>query len=120
MNANVIAASVAFMTNGETPRETIGMIIFLSNLIFLGLSLIMDFLPERNVTTNKADAAWLMTVAIAAPDAPMPNTNMNIGSNMMFSAAPITTVIILIVVFPCAEMKGLRPSVRSTKGVPIR
>ena len=48
-------------------------------------------LPKRNSTTNRALAAWEITVAMAAPCTPRSNAKMNTGSRRMLRAAPSIT-----------------------------
>ena len=45
---------------------------------------------------------WLIDVAIAAPFTPQCNTNINIGSNIIFSTAPETIDIIEYLGLPSA------------------
>ena len=76
------------------------------------------FSPVRNLTTHAAETACEMTVAIAAPRTPMPNTKMNTGSSTTLSTAPISTVFIATLALPCAVINPLRPSAVITKIVP--
>ena len=46
------------------------------------------------ITFNINVAIWLITVAIAAPSTPILNTNINIGSNIVFNIAPVSIEVI--------------------------
>ena len=120
VNTNDIAASVMFMVNGDMPSVMIGLSANGLNAEREKERCSVLLHPMRKETTYSADAPWDITVASAAPAASMPRPKMKIGSRTMFIAAPIITVSMLIVVFPCIEMKGLRPSVMRTNGVPAR
>jgi len=43
---------------------------------------------------------WLISVAIAAPEIPIPSTNMNMGSSIIFKIPPETSPIIEKAAFP--------------------
>ena len=60
-----------------------------------------------------------MIVARAAPDTPILNTLIKIGSKIIFKTAPITIEIIANNDLPCATIYWLSPSDNITRGVPI-
>ena len=64
------------------------------------------------------DTAWEMMVARAAPCTPMFSPKIKMGSRMMFSTAPISTVAMLTPEKPCALIKAFRPRVNCTNRVP--
>ena len=49
-------------------------------------------LPVRKRKVQAAEAAWEMTVAMAAPCTPMSSAKMKMGSRMIFKTAPISVV----------------------------
>ena len=59
-------------------------------------------------------------VARAAPETPIPNKNINMGSRTIFAAAPMNTVIIPTDEKPWELMKGLRPRDTMENTVPAR
>ena len=76
--------------------------------------------PAKKSSTQIIEASWLMTVAMAAPCTPIPNTKMNRGSSTRFSAAPSRVVPIPIRGWPSALMKPFRPVASMVQGVPSR
>ena len=66
-------------------------------------------LPVRKRITNSAERAWEITVAMAAPCTPIPNTKMNNGSSRILHSAPIVTVTMPTRGNPCALMNGFIP-----------
>ena len=52
----------------------------------------LNFLTYNAFSINTK--IWLITVAIAAPSTPILNTNINIGSNIVFNTAPTSIVVI--------------------------
>ena len=61
-------------------------------------------LPVRKRKVQAAEAAWEMTVAMAAPCTPMSKIKMKTGSRMMFKTAPIRVVTMPMRAKPCALM----------------
>ena len=78
-----------------------------------------DFLVKKT-NTNTADNAWEITVAIAAPCTPNPNTKINSGSSKRFATAPTATDVIPMVEYPCALINGFIPVAIIDGSVPIR
>ena len=68
-------------------------------------------LPHKKRMAQTALTACERMVANAAPCTPIFNTKIRIGSRMMLVIAPITTVSMLMVEKPCAEMKAFMPRV---------
>ena len=110
--------SVDCMTKGATPSPTQGMRRDRRMRRFSFFSLSTVFFPHRNHTAHTALSAWDRMVARAAPATPMSNRKMNTGSSTMLVTAPITTVSMLILENPWAEIKAFMPSVSCTKMVP--
>ena len=76
--------------------------------------------PVRKRKTQRAEQAWLMTVARAAPRTPQWKTKMNTGSRAMLRRAPISTVSIPVRAKPWALIKGFMPTPVRTNTVPAR
>ena len=76
--------------------------------------------PVRKRNVHRADAAWEITVAMAAPRTPIPKTKMKIGSRMRFRIAPIRTVIMPVRPNPWELMKLFIPRPIMTNRLPHR
>ena len=61
-----------------------------------------------------------MTVAIAAPRTPSPNTKINNGSSSRFVTAPMVTESMPMVEYPCALINEFIPVAIIEGRVPIR
>ena len=70
------------------------------------------------VNTKEAENICEITVAMAAPLIPRPNTKIKTGSRMILQTAPITTVSIPIPANPWALIKAFSPNASCTKIVP--
>ena len=70
-------------------------------------------------TFNINVSTWLITVAIAAPATPLWNTNINIGSNIVFKIAPVTMLVIANLGFPSALIIEFKVVPIIEKGKPI-
>ena len=80
---------------------------------FIDLNLLMYATFKTNVST------WLITVAMAAPATPLWNTNINIGSNIVFSIAPVTILNIAYLGLPSALIIEFKVVPSIEKGNPI-
>ena len=70
---------------------------FLATLAFILNVSLLNFIDLNFFTYNAFNIntkIWLITVAIAAPSTPILNTNINIGSNIVFNTAPTIIVVI--------------------------
>ena len=67
-----------------------------------------------------AERAWDRTVAIAAPSTPSPRRKIRIGSRMILVPAPMMTVVMPTVEYPCALIKGFMPVAIMEKILPSR
>ena len=72
----------------------------------------------RNRTIQRAEMAWEITVARAAPWGPISSRKMKMGSRIILASAPMITEFMLARVKPWALMKALSPRASCTKGVP--
>ena len=118
LNVNINKLSDDCIINGAIPKVILGNIIFLSNFIYFLCNLNVELDPFKNDNTQIHDTACDNTVAIAAPLTPKSNTNINIGSNIIFKPAPNITDNILILVNPCAVINVFNPNVNNTKIIP--
>ena len=114
----LMTLSVLCMINVLIPRPRQGKRREGTILMFFTLSLNNDFSPVMYTIHHTQETPWLMTVANAAPLTPIPKAKMKIGSRIILTTAPITTVSMLIVVFPWAVIKAFIPSVICTHMVP--
>ena len=78
------------------------LIVFRWGFMEMGRMRRMVFLPIRKRSVQAAEAAWEMTVAMAAPWMPISSTKMKMGSKMIFRTAPISVVIMPTRANPCA------------------
>ena len=120
LKVSCIRHSVALITKGETPSDTIEPITLPDGIRFFSRIRSTDLFPAKNAATHRALTAWEITVAMAAPSTPMSNTKIKTGSSTIFKAAPMQVVIMLVLAKPWLVMKLFRPRVVITKTVPVR
>ena len=107
------------MINGAKPNAIEGKTMFFDKDKFFLLIFNVVFLPVKNFKIHSIDNAWEIIVASAAPDTPILNPKIKIGSSTMLKIAPIKTVIMLTFANPWALMKAFNPNVNCTNIVPI-
>ena len=66
----LIRLSVAFITKGETPSAKTGQSTLKSILTARFFNLSVVFFPLKKIRAQRAETAWDITVAAAAPDTP--------------------------------------------------
>ena len=88
--------------------------------IFKYCFLMCNFVRElvKKYITQMAETHCDNIVASAAPFTPISKTNINIGSNIIFSIAPIITVAMLNFANPCDVMNVFSPNESCTNNVP--
>ena len=116
--AMIITLSMAMMTKGVKPMaRTRPMTRRLYRPKVMGTG---ARFPSRKATTKAALAAWLITVAMAAPRTPMSKVKMNRGSRTMFRAAPSITEAMPTLAKPWQITSWLRPVAARANRVPLR
>ena len=103
---------------GATPKASEGnsTFAFIRKLLMRSFNIVC--FPIRKRMTQTEEIPCDITVASAAPCTHISKTKISIGSKMILVIAPITTVSILILLKPCADIKAFIPSVSWTKIVP--
>ena len=99
-NTMVTRLSVELMMKGDIPREKVCPIILSSGFRFFTIRRMEDLPLTRKPTFHAALIAWEITVAMAAPCTPQPNTNMKIGSRTILITAPMTMESMAVLGFP--------------------
>ena len=113
-----MSPSVDCITKGDMPSAIQGRYVFHRMCRFSRRSFNWVLGPDRNRSTQRADSAWEMMVASAAPCTPKPSPKMRMGSRMMLVMAPMRVLIMLVVAKPWVEIKGFNPSATCTNRVP--
>ena len=99
-NTMVTRLSVELMIKGEIPSEKVCPMILGSGFKFFISRRMEDFPLTRKPTFHAALMAWEITVAMAAPRTPQPNTKIKIGSRTILITAPITMESMAVLGFP--------------------
>ena len=111
--------SVNCMIKGDTPSPIHGRIMSADSFRY-PLRIRRKLFPEvRKRSTHTKDTACDKIVARAAPFTPISKPKMRMGSRIMLHTAPIATVSIPVLAYPCALIKALSPREIWTKIVPM-
>ena len=78
----------------------------------------ITYYPKNKLKKRKKLIVWITKVAIAAPLIPSFNTNINIGSRMIFRMPPILREIIEKKAFPSARKILFSTKEAAIKGAP--
>ena len=114
----LIRLSVLCITKGDIPNAKIGNTYSLCNCRYFFSIRSRVFEPRKKYNTQIAEIACDIIVANAAPETPICNPKINIGSKIILAAAPIKIVPIPVKENPCAVIKLFKPREIMTKILP--
>ena len=118
MQASCTEELVKFTIKPVRPRPQISPAILGLNFMLSRVSRRIAFFPVRNRSTQRADTAWEIMVARAAPLTPIPMPKIIMGSSTMFSTAPMAMVIMPVLPKPWELIKAFIPRLIIIKMVP--